>query len=133
MNVSSPKSLTAALDALPDKERARLEKSVGEFESMFYKQLFGVMRESVQEDPLFNGGQGEKMFKDLLDNEYARMASERPQGSGGLKEVLMNQLLGRYQAPHPGLTGTSPAQQAEQRLDAAKQLSQAPEMPINTP
>jgi Rod binding domain-containing protein len=47
------------------------------------------MRRMVPEEGLLGGGSGEKLFRDLLDAEYARKVA---QAEGSLAELLYRQL-----------------------------------------
>lgn len=84
-------------------ELERLKQATADFEGMFVKQLLSVMRKTIPKDKdggLFGESQGEKMFKDLLDGEYAKVMSSRANGIG-LKEAMIKQLtasMGRRQA-----------------------------------
>ncbi|MBF0143178.1 MAG: rod-binding protein [Magnetococcales bacterium] len=77
-----------------DKEMARLKNAAADFEALFVRQMLSVMRKSVpeNEESPFGKSQGEKVFRDMLDSEYASMISRRPRGLG-FKEALMDHLL----------------------------------------
>ncbi len=112
---------------LSGEELASLKKTAADFEALFIKQLLGAMRKTIpkgEDGGLFGESQGEKIFKDLLDGEYAGLMSRRPNGLG-LKESLIKQMTGALGGPV-----TDPAADL-QRLRAEKNsLSAASQLPI---
>jgi Rod binding domain-containing protein len=60
----------------PEAARAAAE----DFESFFLSQMLEAMFKGVGEDDPFNGGAGEKAFRGLLHEEYAKVMA----GAGGL-------------------------------------------------
>ncbi|MBF0311205.1 MAG: rod-binding protein [Magnetococcales bacterium] len=71
-----------------------LKEALADFEALFIRQMLEVMRKGVPEadkDTPFAKGSGEKLFSDMLDGEYATIASRRP-GGLGLKEALYEQM-----------------------------------------
>nr|CRH04265.1 Putative flagellar protein FlgJ [Candidatus Magnetococcus massalia] len=86
---------------LSAKEDEKLRKAAADFEAVFLKQLMGAMRKTVPdwgEGGLLKKGQGEKIFRDMLDQEYATIGSQT-QGGLGLKEAIYEQLLRRPGRP----------------------------------
>lgn len=84
------------VQTITPQERKRLEGATADFEAMFIKQLLTAMRKTIpkgEEGGLFKESQGEKIFRDLLDGEYAKVMSRGGQGIG-LKEAMLKQLLG---------------------------------------
>lgn len=64
------------------------------FEAQFLSQMYQSMFEGIDPDGLFGGGQGEKMFRSLMFDEYAKMSVERPGGSGfGIADAVQKMLL----------------------------------------
>ncbi len=53
------------------KEQARLVKTAQSLEGVFVQQMFKAMRETVPENGLTSGGQGEEMFSGMLDQKMA--------------------------------------------------------------
>ncbi|MDR1397004.1 MAG: peptidoglycan DD-metalloendopeptidase family protein [Desulfarculales bacterium] len=83
---------------LRDKEAAGLRQASQMFEAQFVKMMLGEMRKTLSREELFNGGFGEEMFTDLLDQERADVIV---QGRGiGLSDMLERQ-LGRRGSPRP--------------------------------
>ena len=56
-------------------EEARLKAATQLMEGQFYQELFKVMRETIPQDGLMGGGQGEEMFTSLLDQQVADAAA----------------------------------------------------------
>lgn len=61
-----------------------------EFESMLLAEMFKSMRDSEPEDGLFPKGQGEQVFQEMLDGEYARGVSRM--NPNGLAATLYRQM-----------------------------------------
>jgi flagellar protein FlgJ len=58
-----------------------VKKAAKEFEGVFLNEMFSHMFDGVGDDPVFGGGRGEKMFKSMMVNEYAKkLASGRGVG-----------------------------------------------------
>ncbi|MDI3538667.1 MAG: hypothetical protein PWP58_991 [Bacillota bacterium] len=66
-----------------------LKEACEEFAGVFWEQVLKSMRRMVPEEGLLGGGSGEKLFRDLLDAEYARKVA---QAEGSLAELLYRQL-----------------------------------------
>ena len=60
------------------------------FESLFIHQLWKAMRETVDKSGLIDGGEGEEIFTDLLDQKTSEVMARR--GGIGLAEDLYRQL-----------------------------------------
>ena len=67
---------TANADA-KGKDQARLVKTAQSLEGVFVQQMFKAMRETVPQDGLTNGGQGEEMFSGMLDQKMADKLPEQ--------------------------------------------------------
>ncbi len=81
---------------LSPQDKKRLQATAADFESMFIKQMLSSMRKTVPksregESALIKESEGEKIFRDLLDGEYAKVMSQRKNGLG-LKEALLKYL-----------------------------------------
>ncbi|MDQ8153262.1 MAG: rod-binding protein [Gemmatimonadota bacterium] len=71
---------------------ARLKDSSAKLEGLFVEQLFKAMRETVPQDGLTSGGQGEEIFSSLLDQ---KLADEVPaQWQRGITSALVKELRG---------------------------------------
>ncbi len=90
---SFKKALEKAQEADSSDEKADEELKVAckEFESYFIQTIMKEMRKTIPEDDGFiKKSQGEKIFTDLLDQEYAKMSAD--QGSFGLANTLYKQM-----------------------------------------
>lgn len=70
-------------------EQARA--SALEFEAVFISQMMQPMFEGVGNDPMFGGGQGEKMFNSMLVDEYGKIVSRS--GGIGVADSVMESIL----------------------------------------
>ncbi len=79
----------------PPQAKARNEEEahrVGrDFEQMFLSQMLQPMFESVQHDGMFSGGYGEKMFRSLQVDEFAKAMSRA--GGIGISSAIARQML----------------------------------------
>lgn len=73
----------------PKKDQELREVS-SDFESLFVTQMMNAMRESVPESDLLPKSNGEKVFRSMLDQEYAKMAAQS--GKLGLGQMIYEQL-----------------------------------------
>lgn len=53
-----------------------MDKAAKEFESMFMSQMLQPMFEGMDVNPLFGGGNGEKIMRSFLVQEYGKIASK---------------------------------------------------------
>ena len=60
--------------------RQRAEAAGREFEAFFLSQVLEAMSAGLDTDPLFGGGAGERTFRSMLNEEFARAMA----GHGGL-------------------------------------------------
>ncbi len=81
-----------------ERESRRLRDACGEVEALFFAQLLREMRSSIPDDGLIPRGEGETMFQELLDGEYARIVGRT--STTGLAAMLYRQ-LSRDAAPAP--------------------------------
>ncbi|HHW92767.1 MAG TPA: flagellar biosynthesis protein FlgJ [Firmicutes bacterium] len=72
------------------KEGDKLLEACQEFEAIFWQQILRQMRRSIPKSGLMDGGTGEEIFQDFLDEEYARTLAR--QGAGSLAYMLYEQL-----------------------------------------
>lgn len=78
---------------------SKLKDACVEFESYFIKMMFSSMRSSVNtEDSFLPKNNGEKIFQDMLDEEYAAKAANSGNGIG-LAKVLYKQLSANLKKP----------------------------------
>ncbi len=82
---------TAAGLPQPTTERlATLKQSAGKLEGLFVEQLFKAMRETVPQDGIADGGQGEDIFTSMMDQ---KLADDVPaQWQRGIASALVKEL-----------------------------------------
>lgn len=76
-------------EAMAAKQRA-LKDACQDFEAVLFGQMLSTMRRSVQESNLLGNSHGERIFQDMLDQEYAKEISRT--GTTGLADVLYEEL-----------------------------------------
>ncbi len=115
------------IDGLSPKDALRLRKASADFESMFVKQMLSAMRKAVprEKDGMFKESEGEKIFKDMLDNEYAKTTSHS--GSGmGLGAAMYKQLVARYgQNQGQGIKNVPTVAEAQYKVDQLRREGSA--------
>lgn len=82
-----------------------LRRAAQEFESLFIFQMLKVMRETVPEGGLLQGGPGNDIFLTMMDQHLASAMAE--QGGLGLAEIIVRDLepaLGAHRSPAEGFT-----------------------------
>ncbi len=86
------------------KNSNELKKVSQEFEAIFLSQLLKVMRETVEESGLFEGGFGKSIYTDLFDQEISLSMSRR--GALGISDLIYKSLSERESAKvsEPGQT-----------------------------
>lgn len=70
----------------------QIKKISQDFESLFMEIVLKSMRSTVSKSGLMDGGNGEDVFRSMLDSEYAK--SMAGQGPSGIAASIENQLLG---------------------------------------
>jgi len=88
---ATPQSQLKAAATGAEKERAAARKAAREFEGLLVGMMLKSMRETVGKDMLAGKGQGEEIYRSLLDQEYAKAVVE--QGGLGLAKVIEAQLI----------------------------------------
>ncbi|NLU42587.1 MAG: flagellar biosynthesis protein FlgJ [Firmicutes bacterium] len=91
--VTSPTAAVAQTGrpaTLSANERKRLMEACEEFESLFTHMLLRSMRRSVPKTGLTDGGAGEEIFQDMLDEKISVTSAKT--GQLGLARVLFEQL-----------------------------------------
>ena len=77
-------------DAKGKTDDARLREASNEFEAIFIQQMLKTMRKTSLESDLIKKSEGEKIFRSMLDEQYARLSAKS--GSLGLGEMIYQQL-----------------------------------------
>jgi peptidoglycan hydrolase FlgJ len=74
--------------ALSDRSAERVAQ---EFEAVFLSEMLGPVFESVDTDGLFGGGEGEKMFRSLMVQEYGKAIAHS--GGVGIADAVQREIL----------------------------------------
>ena len=64
------------------------------YEKNFMREMLKAMRSTVHESDLIKVNQGERIFRDQLDDEYVNKWNER--GGLGLSDLIYNQLMDKF-------------------------------------
>lgn len=93
MRAGQPDALAKRINSLhkSDANDAQARKTANDFEAMFLTQMMEHMSSGIKTDGPFGGGQGEAMFRSLLNQEYAGMLSKR--GGIGIADHVYRQIL----------------------------------------
>jgi flagellar protein FlgJ len=100
-------------------ELSQLRKAAEDFEAVFLALTLKQMRSTIQKDELFNGGMGEDVFTEMLDEELAKKTAST--GHTGIAELLFQQLSRQYASAR----GADTAQGADNRMPDASQAAGA--------
>ncbi len=101
-------------------EEQKLRQAAADFEALFVKQMLKSMRKATPEwakDGPFKKNHGEKLFRDMLDGEYAKLASSG-RGGFGIKEALLEQFKRGRRGPVQQQLHQQNPEQALRRLRA---------------
>lgn len=74
-----------------------LREATAEFESLFIAQIMQAMRATIPESGLMGSGSGQRMFREMLDQELSRHVALG--GGLGIGEVLYRQLTAGQMSP----------------------------------
>lgn len=130
--------------SLSPQDEQRLRAASADFEALFIKQMLSSMRKTIPKDPhgegLVRESQGEKIFRDMLDSEYANMMSHRKGGGGlGLGEMMFRQLVKRYQLQagqadesQPGKVAANALQKLQMEGSAMQAVQNGPKTASST-
>jgi flagellar protein FlgJ len=66
-----------------------------DFEAFFLSQVFAQMFEGLDVDPVFGGGQGETMFRSLMNEEYGKALAKN--GGVGIADAVMRELIAQQE------------------------------------
>lgn len=81
---------------------ASIRKSAQDFESLFTGIMLKSMRDSINKSGFIDGGNGEEIFRSMLDAEHATQMAKT--GSFGIAADLERQLLGDFANASESLT-----------------------------
>ncbi|MBF0124255.1 MAG: rod-binding protein [Magnetococcales bacterium] len=122
-SLSQPGKLSTQAAKLSRQDVDRLKNAAADFEALYLQQMLQAMRRTVPEGKpgeLFQPNAGEKLFREMLDGEYAKVMSRRVNGTG-FKEMLLRHLTQDGAAAHR----SQAAAQAVERLRADANTVQA--------
>lgn len=68
-----------------------IKKTAEDFEAFFLSKMTETMFEGISTDGLFGGGNGEKVFRSLLVNEYGKSMAKT--GTVGVADYVMRSIL----------------------------------------
>jgi peptidoglycan hydrolase FlgJ len=71
--------------------QASLDKACRDFESLFVNYMLQQMRQTVPQDGMFGGGQAEKLYTSMMDQEVAKEISR--QRGIGLAPMMYRQMI----------------------------------------
>lgn len=76
-----------------DQAREKIRDLSQQFESIFLNLMLTAMRKSVPKSELMDGGNGEEIFRSMLDQEYAKSMAQRDMT--GLARAIEASLIGK--------------------------------------
>jgi flagellar protein FlgJ len=83
-------AVTTGVNSKSIKDEEALKKACCEFESYFIASMLKEMRRSIPEDGFVKKSEGEKIFQEMLDGQYAaKIAESKPLG---IAEIMYRQL-----------------------------------------
>ena len=82
-NITSPSSPST-------QNSEKIRKVATDFESLFTSMMLRSMRKTVGDNPLIPAGFGEKIYTDMLDDEYSKMVGKH--ASLGLADMIVKEL-----------------------------------------
>jgi peptidoglycan hydrolase FlgJ len=88
-NILSQQEAPSLTGAGQNEERAR--QAAQEFEAFFLSQFLNSMTAGLETDETFGGGEAEKMFKSMLNDEYSKSMSR--QNGVGIADAVYREIL----------------------------------------
>jgi murein DD-endopeptidase MepM/ murein hydrolase activator NlpD len=92
--------------SLGAKQKDELRKAAQEFESIFIAHMLKVMRETIQESGLLEGGLGKSIYTEMFDQEVALSLAKR--GALGISNLLERSISADIAADEKNKTDQSP-------------------------
>jgi Rod binding domain-containing protein len=78
---------------------AKAREAAENFEAFYLSQTFEQMFQDIEPDSMFGGGQGEKVFRSLLFQEYGKQAAKT--GGIGIADMVQKEILRTQEAQKP--------------------------------
>ena len=72
-------------------DRQQAWRAAEEFESFFLARMLDDMFSGLKTDGLFGGGQGETMYRGLLNEQYGKVIADA--GGGGIADTVFREIL----------------------------------------
>lgn len=107
----------------PEKKDAELRKACAAFEGMFLEMMMKTMRKATMESSLIKKNNGEKIFAEMLDQQYVDAASKS--SFTGLGETLYNHLKASSPEYAENVKGNNFPQTAINKYDMNKMRNDA--------
>jgi flagellar protein FlgJ len=76
------------------KKNDKVMKAAEMYEQQFLREMLRAMRSTVQESELMPASQGEKIYREQMDNHYVEKWGER--GGVGLADMIYSHIMERY-------------------------------------
>ncbi|MBP9211945.1 MAG: lytic transglycosylase domain-containing protein [Bacteroidetes bacterium] len=108
-----------------EKQKAKLQRALQDFEAVFVNYLLQTMRKSVQKDDEEGGGFGGEMMQEMFDYEMAKHISRSP--GLGIGEKLYRQVTGESMPKNPAVP-VLPKQIVA--AETAKAVGLEPQLPV---
>ncbi len=67
------------------------KQAAEEFEALFISEMLGPVFENLETDGLFGGGQGEKIYRSLMVQEYGKAIAKA--GGVGIADTVQREIL----------------------------------------
>lgn len=95
-NIKPQLRLEAQTDTphVANKKNEKVFKAAQMYEQQFLREMLRAMRSTVQESELMPASQGEKIYREQMDNQYVEKWGER--GGVGLADMIYNHIMERY-------------------------------------
>jgi Rod binding domain-containing protein len=81
----------AAGKKAPPRNDEQIRQAAVEFEAFFLSQVLNSMSSGLEVDQTFGGGESEKMFRSMLNDEYAKSMSRN--NSVGIADAVYREML----------------------------------------
>ncbi|TNE38841.1 MAG: hypothetical protein EP348_04450 [Alphaproteobacteria bacterium] len=78
-------------DPSKTRDREEMKKAAAQFEAFFLSQVLNSMSSGLATDKMFGGGEAEKMFRGMLNDEYAKNMSQH--NSVGIADAVYKEML----------------------------------------
>lgn len=103
---------------------AKFREVAGMYEKQFLREMTKAMRSTVQESGLVKVSQGEKIFREQLDNEYVEKWGDK--GGIGLADLIYDQLMFHYGPKVPANKPQGPLPLTEKSNFTLNRVSPSP-------